>query len=297
MKVSFIGVLLLLATAAAAQTDEPRRLLLDDVELHYIERGRGEPLILLHGGQGDYTAWETHIDAFARSYRVISYSRRYHYPNDNPLVPNHSALTDAADLAAMIAELGLGKTHLVGTSYGAFTALALAVSQPAVVRTLVLAEPPVHAWAADSRRGAALYRQFMTAVHEPARAAFAANNDTEAMRIFIDAFDGNGTFARLAEPRRASIMRNARFFKAITASSDPFPNLPKDAVAQLTMPVLIVRGDSTDALHRLFTEEVERAIPHSQSAVIPRAGHGSPRQNPEAFIAAALEFLEAIDSR
>ena len=117
------------------------------------------------------------------------------------------------------------------------------------------------------------------------------------MRILVDAFDGDGTFARLPEPRRASVMRNARFFKAVTASSDPFPNLPKEAVARLTLPVLVVRGENTDALHRTVTEEVERTIPHARSVVIPRAGHGAPRQNPEAFIAAVLDFLEAADRR
>jgi pimeloyl-ACP methyl ester carboxylesterase len=289
------AVLLLWGTVAPAQTVERQRLSLEDVELHDLEQGRGEPLILLHGGQGDYGSWEDHIGAFASSYRVFSYSRRYHYPNDNPIAANHSALVDAADLAALIDKLHLGSVHLVGTSYGALTALALAVSHPTVVRTLVLAEPPVHAWA-DSPRGVELFREFMTTVHEPARAAFDAGDDETAMRIFIDAFDGTGTFARLSEMRRAGIMRNSRFFKALTASSDPFPNLPKEAVAQLRMPVLVIRGENTDALHRLVTEEVEHVLPRSQRAVIPQAGHGSPRQNPRAFIAAVLDFLDAAGS-
>jgi hypothetical protein len=53
-------------------------------------------------------------------------------------------------------------------------------------------------------------------------------------------------------------MANARFFKAITSSSDPFPNLSKDAVRRLQMPVLIVRGAATDELHRMVTEELAR---------------------------------------
>ena len=39
---------------AAGQSVEPIKVRVNGVELHYIERGRGEPLILLHGGQGDY---------------------------------------------------------------------------------------------------------------------------------------------------------------------------------------------------------------------------------------------------
>jgi len=296
MRASVVSVALLLGSALAhAQTVEPRRLSVGGVELHYIEQGQGAPLILLHGGQGDYRAWQEHIDALSPHYRVISYSRRYHYPNQNPIGRDHSAFVDAGDLAALIDELNLNAVHLVGTSYGAFTALALAVSRPNMVRTLVLAEPPIHGWAADSPNGAALYRQFMTSVHEPAGAAFVAGNDEAAIRILIDAFDGSGAFARLSTERRAAIMQNSRFFKAITASSDAFPRLPKDAVAGLDMPVLVIHGANTDDLHKFVTDELARVLPNAKRAVIPEAGHGSPRQNAPAFIASVVEFLSGVE--
>lgn len=278
---------------ALAQGEQPTRVVVGDVELHYIAQGQGEPLILLHGGQGDYRAWRAQIDALAARYRVVAYSRRYHHPNNNPLTAtNHSALVDAADLAALITALGIGSVHLVGTSYGAYTALALAIERPELVRSLVLAEPPIHQWVAGTARGAELYQKFMTTVHGPAGKAFAAGHDEAAMRIFIDAFDGPGTFDTLPVERRRTVMENARFFKMLTASSDPFPDLPKERVRALRMPVLIVRGADTDELHRLDTEELARLLPRAARVTIPQAGHGSPRQNPPAFNAAVLEFLE-----
>lgn len=290
---SFLAAAVMLGSAMAhGETVEPRQISVGGVELHYIEQGSGEPLILLHGGQGDYRSWRPHIEALSPDYRVVSYSRRYHYPNDNPLRPDHSALVDAEDLAALIARLDLGSAHLVGTSYGAFVALALAVSHPQRVRTLVLAEPPILAWASQSPAGAPLYRQFMEKAHWPAGKAFAAGQDEAALRILIDAFDGDGTFAGLAAQRRAQIVQNARFFKAVTASSNPFPDLAKDAVAALKAPVLIVRGERTDELHKFVTDELARALPSARSAVIPQAGHGSPRQNAPAFIEAVRQFLD-----
>lgn len=286
------SVLPLLAERASAQTDRPAKVVVGEVELHYVERGKGEPVILLHGGQGDYRAWHSLMEALAPRYRVISYSRRYHWPNANPLTAtNHSALIDADDLAGVIAALRLGAAHLIGTSYGAFTALALAVEHPELVRSMVLAEPPVHSWITDTARGATLYRERVANVHEPAGKAFAAGKDEAAMRLFIDAFDGPGTFDGLPAERRASILQNARFFKAITSSSDPFPNLSKDAVRGLRMPVLIVRGADTDELHRMVVEELGRLLPKADRLTVPRAGHGSPRQNPQVFNAAVLEFL------
>ena len=134
MKALCLGAVLLLSSAvAAAQGVNPQRLVVGGVELHYIEQGQGEPLIMLHGGQGDYRAWSQHIEALSPRYRVISYSRRHHYPNKNPISADYSPLVDAKDLAALISELDLGAVHLVGTSIGAFAALALALEHPTVV--------------------------------------------------------------------------------------------------------------------------------------------------------------------
>jgi pimeloyl-ACP methyl ester carboxylesterase len=274
------------------QDEQPIKVKVGDVELHYIEIGKGQPLILLHGGQGDLRSWPKQMEVFAAKYRVISYSRRYHYPNVNPLTSNnHSALTDAADLAGFIKALKLGPVHLVGTSYGAFTALAFAMDHPGLVRSMVLAEPPVLQWATTTPRGAGLYREFMMTIHLPAGKAFASGDDEAAMRIFIDRFDGPGTFDSLPGARRRAIMQNAPFFKAVASSSDPFPNLPRSKAKRLTMPVLLVRGAATRDLDELVLEELGRTIPHAQKVTIPNAGHNSPRQNPGAFNGAVLTFL------
>lgn len=288
-------VLLSCSVLAGAQTLDPKRVVVGGVELHYIEQGQGEPLILLHGGQGDYRSWQPHMDALSPHYRVISYSRRYHYPNENPIRADYSALIDADDLAALINELELGGVHLVGTSIGAFTALALALKQPRMVRTLVLAEPPILAWAADSPDGAALYHDFMARTHEQAAPAFAAGNEEAAVRFFIDAFDGSGTFTSHPEPRRLAIMQNVNYFKAITLSSDPYPDLPKGSVARVNAPVLVIRGEHTHEVGRFLSDELVRVLEGARYVVIPNAGHGSPRENPEAFIAAVVEFLDSAE--
>jgi pimeloyl-ACP methyl ester carboxylesterase len=262
------------------------------VDLTYIERGRGEPLILLHGGQGDYRSWGPQIEAFSGRFHVISYSRRYNYPNDNPIATDYrSAYTDADDLAALIRHLGLGRVHLVGTSAGALAALVLATEEPGMVRTLVLAEPPVHSWAKNDPNGRALYSEFMNSIWDPAGAAFKAGDDQGAMRILVDGFGGSGRFDALSAETRAAAMQNARFFKAATSSHDPFPDIPKDGVSRLKMPVLIVTGETTISLHKFVNDELARLLPTARRVTIPRAGHGSARENPLAFNEAVAAFL------
>ena len=293
MKLALLTLLsLLLCEPAIAQSVQPTKIQVNGVELHYIEQGQGEPLILLHGGQGDYRSWEPQMKVLSPHFRVISYSRRYHYPNNNPLTANYqSAYTEADDLAALIRKLRLGRVHLIGTSIGAFTALVLAVNHPEMVRSLVLGEPPLHEWVRHSPNGAAAYQEFMTTIWDPATEAFKSGDDQGAMRTLVDGLGGKGRFDKLPPEGRAAVMQNSRFFKANTQCSDPFPNLSKAKVARLRIPVLIITGENTIRIHKLVNEELARLLPKADQAIIPKAGHGSPRENPQAFNEAVLKFF------
>ena len=281
-------ILAIVALSATAQTVVPTKIRVNGVELTYIERGQGEPLILLHGGQGDYRSWEPQMAALSPKFRVISYSRRYNYPNDNPITSKkYSAYVDADDLAAFIRKLKLKRVHLVGTSIGAFTALILAVKHPEMVRSLVLAEPPVHDWVKDTQA----YKDFMTGAWNPAAAAFRAGDDSGGMRFLINAFGGAGTFENLPAAAVTVAMQNSRFFKAATLSSNRAFELSKEKVGRLKMPILLIRGENTILMHKLIIEELKRVLPGAEQAIIPKAGHGSARENPQAFNDAMLKFL------
>ena len=210
------------------------------------------------------------------------------------MVKNHSAYVEAEDLAAFISTLKLGSVHIVGTSIGAFTALVLAVQHPEMVRSLVLAEPPVHRWMKDTPDGADAYREFMTVIQDPAAKAFKEGDDKGAMRVFVDGMSGTHDFYNFPPERVASIMQNSRAMKALTLSSDPYPDLAKDKVRRLNVPILIITGENTIKIHKLVNAELMRLLPKAAQAIIPNAGHGSPRENPEAFNQAVLTFLAPL---
>jgi pimeloyl-ACP methyl ester carboxylesterase len=115
-------------------------------ELYFVEKGVGQPIVLIHGSLSDFRDWQFQIDKFAQAYHVISYSRRYAYPNqwignggDDNTIPNN--VVDLVEL--IIKRLSLGPAHIIGHSYGAFIALYLAFEHPDLVKKLVLGEPPV----------------------------------------------------------------------------------------------------------------------------------------------------------
>src|SRR5690606_23386351 len=69
----------------------------------YRESGSGTPVVFVHGAVNDHRTWEGQIDSFSRRYRVVAYSRRFHYPNPWPGDDvSYSLSLHADDLAALI---------------------------------------------------------------------------------------------------------------------------------------------------------------------------------------------------
>ena len=148
------------------------------IELHYVESGRGTPVIFVHGSLSDYTYWQGQMEPFASAYHALAYSRRYNFPNRNPARAGYSAIVDADDLAAFVRSLGLGKVVVIGHSYGALAALFLAIRHPDLVLAMVLAEGPAvsllnHLSDERAAAGKAMFTDIETRMVAPMKAAFA----------------------------------------------------------------------------------------------------------------------------
>src|SRR5215813_6775072 len=129
---------------ASSSEMETKEVPVNGLTLHYIERGQGTPVVLVHGTLGDYRTWDGQLEAFSNGYQLISYSRRYHYPNEWPKdATDFSVTIHASDLAAFIKALNLPPVHLIGHSYGAFITFLVARDHPEVIRSLTLGEPPI----------------------------------------------------------------------------------------------------------------------------------------------------------
>ena len=56
---------------------EVKSIFINGDSIHYIDIGKGDPVVFVHGTLGDYRTWGLQLDTFARNHRVISYSRRF----------------------------------------------------------------------------------------------------------------------------------------------------------------------------------------------------------------------------
>jgi len=118
-----------------------RFITVDGVRLHYVDRGTGTPLVLLHGNGSMIEDFQSSglIDLAAKKYRVIAFDRpgfgHSHRPRSTIWTPE----AQADLIAAALKEIGVPRAIILGHSWGTLVALALAVKYPQEVEALVLA--------------------------------------------------------------------------------------------------------------------------------------------------------------
>ena len=270
----------------------PRANLPSGVELAYERAGRGPRLVFIHGVMGDWRSWDPQWPAFTAAFDCVRYSRRYNYPNRNRMPsPDHSALHEAEDLLGLLDHLGWERAILVGSSYGSFTALALAMAQPQRCRALALSEPPMMRYAALSEAGRAAEARFRAETIEPANAAFRRGEDELAARIMTGGINGAASPVLLPDAMQRRL-QSVHAMKMLALSSDEFPWIAPDRLSALSMPLLLMAGQNTPAIHAEIFRNVCAAMPQAEVRWIESAGHATSRDNPPQFNHSVLDFLQ-----
>lgn len=262
------------------------------VELHYVDHGAGVPVVFVHGGLADYREWGPVAAALPDGYRTVTYSRRHSFPNTNsPPTADHSMLREVDDLAGLIEALELGPVHVVGVSYGAYTALMLTLRRPDLVQSVTAAEPPLLHWLPDIPGGREARDHFDDAVMRPSAAAFAAGNPVGALTVAVEYFVGPDGMEKIPPEFRDMLLANLDDWRAITTAPGVFPPVTRDEVAKISRPVLIISGENTAAVHRLVDPELARVIPGAERIVIAGGTHDMCSEQPAACAAAIGSFI------
>lgn len=262
-------------------------------EIHYQDIGQGEPVVLVHGSLGDYRSWSLQFDAFAASHRVISYSRRYHFPNAWPDDgPQYSADVHADDLAALLDHWQIDRAHVVSASYGSCCALVFAQRHLDRVSSLIVAEPPILSWVRELPGGPEMIQPFIENAWNPCRDAFLRGANEEAVRLFIDGVVGRpGAFASFHLSIRQSLMDNAREMKAECLSDRMFPHFRCEEAAAIAIPTLLLSGERSPAFFRRITEELARCLPHGHVVEFNGVSHNFNTSRPKLYNQVVLDFL------
>jgi pimeloyl-ACP methyl ester carboxylesterase len=287
-----IAGLFVLSAQRAPDSPPIKTLHVKGAELAYVEQGRGDPVILIHGALHDYRTWSAQWPELSKRFRVIAYSQRYDHPNP-PIADGSQFSVDifAADLAAFIETLRLAPAHLVGHSRGANIALRVARDHPALVRSVVLGEgssPAILALSPEfnSLPGDASVQQ--------GREAFRRGDIEGAARIVAENVTGTkGVYDQMPPAQRRMLLDNIpREWGVQSAAPSSARQFTCDEARQIKVPTLLIMGERTIKRNRLMTEEMRKCMPRSEHAVLPAATHALQLENPSGFNTIVLRFLD-----
>jgi pimeloyl-ACP methyl ester carboxylesterase len=273
----------------AQTTAEARTVRANGIDIHYLEQGEGDTLVLLHGGvvstnplwTGVPIAYASYMEALAKQFRVIAPDTRgggRTRHDDGPMT--FDVLAD--DVAALIQTLGLERPAVAGFSEGGMTATILGIRHPGAVSAIV------NDAGFDAFDPAAPTLSMMRQILGGSPNATEANPDVaarqfeaseqmrpifELMKRDQDEGQGDGhwrTYLRLSWERVMS-----------------FPGYTYSDFASVTAPTLILSGDHDEFCQAEQAVAAYRQLPDGELAILPGHGHYIPRS----AIEATIEFL------
>lgn len=292
------------ATAATAAVDAglaavPSAVRIEGARLPVVAIGAGEPVLFVHGALGDYRAWWPQQLALRHSHRAISYSRRQHF-GSVALAPaaGYSRHLHAADLEQLLDALDVAPVHLVGHSYGASIAAAVALRRPDRVRSLVLADPDLLAMVPPA--DAAVLARHRRGLHDlregTVRSGAGAGAGVDPVRgFFAAAIGGAGILDGLPAPARAVVEANRSTLAPMLDTYLDGDGFDPAAARALTVPTLLLGGADSPAIYGAILDGLEATVPDVARVRI-ETGHGLQFERPERFDQALAAHLRRCGS-
>ncbi len=254
---------------------------IDGLTIHVDAAGEGRPLVLLHGFTGSSDTWRDLAGRLAGGYRTIAPDLVGHARSDAPeAVERYAIRRAAADLVALLRELGHERAAWLGYSLGGRVALQVAADHPQAVAALVLegASPGI----ADAAERAA-----RLASDE----ALAQRIERDGVEAFVGEWERVPLFAsQLALPAEArAAVRATRLAQRARGLANSLRGMGAGAQAPLhdrlpsiAVPTLLLAG-SLDEKYVAIGRDMARTLPDATMRMVEGAGHAAHLERPEAF--------------
>ncbi len=261
---------------------------LNGADVYYEDTGGdGAPVVFAHGLLWSARMFDAQVAALRDRYRCVTFDFRGQ--GRSAVTPDgYDMDTLSHDAAALIEALEIAPCHFAGLSMGGFIGMRLAARRPELLRSLVLletagdAEPP-----ANVRR----YRQFLFVARLFGPGAVAGR----VMPVmFGRSFLGNSERAAERAEWQARAAANHRVgIRLATLGVIERPSI-EDELVRIAVPTLVIEGEEDAAVPPERAKRTAERIPSARLVMIPRAGHTSTVEEPEAVTAAIEEFLGSL---
>lgn len=228
-----------------------------DIEMNYIEKGKGMPLILLHGNGESNDYFVNQVDYFSAFYRVIAVDTRGHGKSPRGEKP-FTIAQFADDLKDFLDSMGIEKAIILGFSDGANIAIAFTLKYQSYVEKLIL-------------NGGNLTPGGVKGIYQtPICIAY-------SLTSFISLFD-----------------KKAIFKKEMLGLMVKQPNIKEEELHKISVPTLVISGKN-DMIKERHTISIHRAIKNSKLCLL-EGDHFIASKNSAAFNEQVKAFLYDQDA-
>jgi pimeloyl-ACP methyl ester carboxylesterase len=249
---------------------------IDGVRLHYVERGQGHPLLLLHGNGSMIQDFESSglITLAAKNHRVIVFDRPGYGYSERPRGTVWSPGAQAALIYHALERLGVSRATVLGHSWGAAVAIALALKHPELVTGLVLASGYYYPTArgdvvAQSGPAVPIIGDIMSHTLAPliSRAMWGIS--------IASMFGPKSVPAKFSGFPKEMALRPSHIRAGAGESAMMIPDAFafQGDYARLKMPVVILAGEGDRIVDVEQSTRLHRQIAHSTLHRLPGAGH------------------------
>ena len=235
----------------------------EGADLYYARYGKGDPVVLLHGGLGNSDHWANQIAALldAKHEVIVTDARGEGRSTRGAKSPSYDQM--ATDTLAVMDELKISKAAFVGWSDGGEVALKIAINHPDRVAKLFVFGANYNSEGSKPRRNGP--SPTFTAYTVKCKADYQKLSKTP--KQFDELVDW-----------LLPVWRNPMGFT-------------KDQLGGIQVPTMIADGDHDEVIQMAQIEEMSKLIPHAKLQVFKDASHFALWQDPESFNKALVEFL------
>lgn len=228
------------------------------IRLAYDRRGKGTPMVLLHGFPLDHHLWDGVVPLLEDQFDLIVPDLRG-FGGSSTVDSFYSMEDYASDVAALLDHLGIPKAAIVGHSMGGYVALAFARLFPDRVSGLGLVSSQVLDDAPERKEG-----RYKSAA-EVADKGISSVVETMAPKFTSD--------TRLQEYARTSMEKQqpAAYIGALKAMAERVDSTP--LLSTISYPVVLIHGDADSLIPVDRAREVKASFPQSHFVEIRGAGH------------------------
>ena len=235
------------------------------IKMYYEILGKGEPLLLIHGGSATIESWFEQLPELTKSFRVIAPDSRGHgRTQDSTNALSYKLM--ASDFAALLKQLKINNAIVVGWSDGGIIGLDLAMNHPTLVKKLVAIGTN-----------------------------FRADGMSDEVKAGLSAAGPNDHPQFLVEGYKALSPDGPEHWPIIFAKLKDMwltqPNYTETDLKKIQCPTLVMVGDR-DIVRPEHSAKLFQSISNAQLCVIPGASHYVPVEKPKLVNEMIAQFLK-----